>query len=170
MDSTWIEKNSFNKTYQRLWLRNEFDPFLKKIITDYCIERRLFCLFSEIGKMWYFLSCFQGIKQLIRMSTVVIWTNWTQRSTKNGQNWSIVKVSFCTMTTHTSLATRRALKIAENYFPRTKIVIKNFFRHSQKQKYCFREFVFRNRKFIRDFLPEQPQKYVFLFSLKYCLK
>ena len=28
----------------------------------------------------------------------------------------------------------------------------------------------KNRKFIRDFLPGQPQKHGFLFPLKYCLK
>ena len=57
-----------------------------------CIKKRLCCLFDRIGKVWCFLSCFQGTKRLIRMSTVVRWTNWTQRSKKNCHNWWIVKV------------------------------------------------------------------------------
>ena len=63
--------------------RNEFDPFLKRIITGdekwivynnvvrkrswskrdqklNCIKKRLCCLFGGIGKVWYFLNCFQG--------------------------------------------------------------------------------------------------------------
>ena len=44
----------------------------------------LCCLFDGIGKMWYFLNCFQGTKRLIWMSAVVNWTSWTQRSNKNG--------------------------------------------------------------------------------------
>ena len=50
-------------------------------------------------------SCFQGTKRLIWMSTVVSWTYWTQQLKENGQNWSIVKVQFFTMTTlhHTNL-------------------------------------------------------------------
>ena len=81
--------------------RNEFDPFLKQMITGdekwvvynnvvrkrswskrdelpqttskvlNCIKKRLSYLFGGIGKVWYFLSCFQGTKRLIRMSTVV---------------------------------------------------------------------------------------------------
>ena len=80
--------------------RNEFDPFLNKLslviknrmfrITSFendngpsvmnhhkqhrklnCMKKRLYCLFGGIGKVWHFLSCFQGTKQLIRMSTVV---------------------------------------------------------------------------------------------------
>ena len=35
------------------------------------IKKRLCCLLGGIGKVWYFLSCFQETKQLIRMSTVV---------------------------------------------------------------------------------------------------
>ena len=33
-------------------------------------------MFGRIRKDWYFLSCFQGTKRLIRMSNVVSWTNW----------------------------------------------------------------------------------------------
>ena len=59
---------------------NEFDPFFKQIITGddehenrklNCIIKRLCSLFGRIGKMWYFLNCFQGTRRLIRMSTVV---------------------------------------------------------------------------------------------------
>ena len=101
---------------------NEFDPFFKRIITGdgkYIVynkvvrndhvhghgpwppqttskaelhQKRLCCLFSGIGKVRYFLSCFQGTKRLIRTSTVVSWTNWTQWSKKSSQYWSIVKV------------------------------------------------------------------------------
>ena len=79
---------------------NEFDPFLKRIITgeekwivynnvvrkgscSKCDEppqttskaalnqKILCCLFGGIGKVWFFLSCFQGTKRLIWMCTVV---------------------------------------------------------------------------------------------------
>ena len=36
-----------------------------------CIIKRLCCMFGGIGKVCYFLSCFQGTKRLIRTSTVV---------------------------------------------------------------------------------------------------
>ena len=79
---------------------NEFDPFLKRIITgainglfritsfvnDHrlnvmnhhkqhrklnCMKKRLCCLFGGNGKVWYFLDCFQKAKRLIQKSTVV---------------------------------------------------------------------------------------------------
>ena len=84
--------------------RNEIDPFLKRIITGdekwivynnlvrkrscssvmnhhkqhrklHCMKKKLCCLFGEIGKVWYFLSCFQGTKRSIRICTVVSSTN-----------------------------------------------------------------------------------------------
>ena len=83
--------------------RNEFDTFLKRIITGdekwivynnvrkkdhgpsmvnqlkplqrlISTKRRLCCLFGGIGRVWYILSCFQGTKRLIRMFTVNNWT------------------------------------------------------------------------------------------------
>lgn len=53
----------------------------------------------------YFLSCFQGTKRLIRMFAVNNWTNWMQQTTRNGQNWLIVNVSYYIITTpdHTYL-------------------------------------------------------------------
>ena len=40
---------------------NEFDPFFKRKLN--CNKKRLCCLFNGIGKVCYFLSCFQGTKQ-----------------------------------------------------------------------------------------------------------
>ncbi|XP_014611211.1 PREDICTED: histone-lysine N-methyltransferase SETMAR-like [Polistes canadensis] len=85
--------------------RNEFDPFLKRIITgdeklivyhnvnrkrSWCTlnessqatskaqrskKRKFFCQFGGMGKVRCFLSCFQGTKPLIRRSTVGNWIN-----------------------------------------------------------------------------------------------
>ena len=64
-----IPKSTIDRHIQRLGLVTKLDiwiPYkLKEIHSTKC------CLFSGIGKVWYFLSCFQGTKRLIRISTVV---------------------------------------------------------------------------------------------------
>ena len=46
---------------------NEFDPFLKQIINS---DEKWIVYNNVVRKRLYFLSCFQGNKRLIRMSTV----------------------------------------------------------------------------------------------------
>ena len=81
----WIDKFRFGnfslKDEQRSGPPNEVDDDqIEAIIESHhhkqhrklnCMKKRLCCLFGGIGKVWYFLSCFQGTKRLIRMSSVV---------------------------------------------------------------------------------------------------
>ena len=115
LDSTWIRRNSFNKTHQCLiCILNELSLVIKNwlfrimsfknddgqsVINHHKQHRKLNCIKKDyavclmgLERCGIFLSCLQETKRLIQMSTVVSWTNWTQRSMKNGQNWSIIKV------------------------------------------------------------------------------
>ena len=92
--------------------RNETDRFLKRIITgdekwvvydnvvrkrykrdirQIFIKRRLFWVFGWISKVLFILSCSQGTKLSIPMSSFVSQWNWTKKSRNSGQNWQLVK-------------------------------------------------------------------------------
>ena len=82
-----LQKRRFNTI---IWSKRDELPQTTSIAE---LHQKKIILFGGIGKVWYFLSCFQEIKTINSDVYIVIgWTNWTQRSKKNGQNTSIVKV------------------------------------------------------------------------------
>ena len=94
-----MKNGLFTKNDSRKWPWSKHNKATQTTSKAEIHQKKIKLSVRKGGRVWYILSCFQGIKRLTRMSTVNNWTNWIQLSTRSDQNWSIVKVSYFIRTT-----------------------------------------------------------------------
>ena len=96
---------------------DHFRHILKRIIMGdekWVVRKiRLCWVFGGISKVLIILSCSQGTKLSITMSTVASYWNWTKKSRKSSRNWQLVKVLSSTKITPDH---KHLWSLAKNYW------------------------------------------------------